>query len=64
MQMYGRMRYCIDFRTDMQTMDMAEFMFFLGDAGLLGAKLTNREARGIFVQVGDTTCDIVRCGVV
>ena len=45
MQMYGRMRYCIDFRTVMQTMDMAEFMFFLGDAGLLGAKLERSTRR-------------------
>ena len=33
------------------TMNMGEFMKFLTDAGLLGDALTQREARGIFVQV-------------
>ena len=32
------------------TMCMSEYMGFLADADLLGKKLTNREARGIFVQ--------------
>eukprot|EP01048_Picozoa_sp_COSAG05_P005027 COSAG05_NODE_289_length_12065_cov_9.271519_4_plen_655_part_00 len=49
--------------TSKQTMDMKEFLGFLADAGLLGKALTNREARGIFVQVRNTPTRILKYNV-